>query len=649
MATATGRGAAKATILIQKGQKSYKALQYDLAEKYFLQAMDMCICGVAVQKQPRIDNDILSGIEKRNLKGALTKLSTSQRCNKQLHIDALDSLIATYEVQNRLDEALEFSLKMVNLSPREPKCYLRLGKVLRLKNQHTTAYHNYKQGIELVKRKSPNHTLLPKLQAQKDKVLSLAMFDPVTELPIELVSMIFRLLNTKTQCRCLCVSKTWKTVLTGKSLSDLWKSQEYTFTRLREPSSPRFLASFTSNWKYAGQSITELSIDGCAQFLKTCKLERLFRFLHNLKILKLREPIAILSLGALPANAKRPKLKSLYLGRGIHPTAGLLRQLLESSSESLEELSVFNLPYPSNGSTAWFHNWPRLDKLKIIRVECLNAPQIVDMGSNIFESTPNVEEAYVDLLVGDLMSIVDGWPRLQSLFVGRQASSHSPAIFSWIHKISLRELHLELHPESEEMPIIWPHVNSEASASSPDSSFPELEKFSMILSPCPITVYFFESLVRAGLESGTLREIHMDPLPTRDFFKNPRSPTIPGWFRSNSVTYLSFAGFSREELHHSLILDDVVLDIASRFPNLSTIDISHEPFPDTLLGKLIQRGVKTIYCQSGQPMRDLKDWASREFGARIIADRPPHIPAFHPDRRQPVRGAYHPYFDSSMF
>lgn len=83
--------------------------------------MDICSCGIAVQKQPRIDNDILLGIEKKNLKGALTKLSTSQRCNKQLHLDALDSLIATYEMQGRLDEALEFSLKMVNLSPREPK------------------------------------------------------------------------------------------------------------------------------------------------------------------------------------------------------------------------------------------------------------------------------------------------------------------------------------------------------------------------------------------------------------------------------------------------------------------------------------------------------------------------------------------------
>ncbi|XDG04610.1 hypothetical protein ABKA04_004225 [Annulohypoxylon sp. FPYF3050] len=99
MATAADRGAGKATILIQKGQKFYKASQHDLAEKAFLQAMDMCSCGVAVQKQPRIDNDILLGIEKKNLKGALTKLSTSQRCNKQLHLDALDSLIATYEMQ----------------------------------------------------------------------------------------------------------------------------------------------------------------------------------------------------------------------------------------------------------------------------------------------------------------------------------------------------------------------------------------------------------------------------------------------------------------------------------------------------------------------------------------------------------------------
>ncbi|XDG04609.1 hypothetical protein ABKA04_004224 [Annulohypoxylon sp. FPYF3050] len=140
----------------------------------------------------------------------------------------------------------------------------------------------------------------------------------------------------------------------------------------------------------------------------------------------------------------------------------------------------------------------------------------------------------------------------------------------------------------------------------------------------------------------------MDPLPTLDFFEDPRSPTIPDWFRSNTVTYLNFTGFSREGLHHSMILDDVVLDIASRFPNLSTIDVSNEPLSDTLLAKLIQRGVKTVYCQSGQPMRDLKEWASRKFGARIIADRSPLATPYYAERQKSVSDFY-PQFDASMF
>ncbi|KAI1207361.1 uncharacterized protein F4807DRAFT_435516 [Annulohypoxylon truncatum] len=642
MAAVTNRGADRAAALFQKGQKFYKAQQYDLAEKAFLKAMDMCNCGVSVQNQPRIDNDILLGIKKKDLKGALTKLSASQRCNSRLHLDMLDSIIATYEAQARLDEALEFSLKMVNLSPREPKSYLRLGKVLRLKNQQTTAYHNYKQGIELVKRKNPNHPLLSKLHAQKDKVLPLASFDPMTELPIELVGIIFRFLNTRTQCRCLCVSKTWKTVLTTKSLSDLWKVQEYTFTRLRQPSSPRIFASFASNWNYAGRSITELSVDGCAQFLKIGKLERLFRFFQDLKVLKLREPHAVLDLGALPETTKKPKLKSVYLGHGVQPSHRLLRQLLESSSASLEELSVFR--FPKNEHEHWLRDWPKLEKLKVIRllgsnvIDALSPTNI----SRLIELAPNLEEAWIDPFTWDLMPMMCGWRRLQSISVRIRMQFGGPNPFAHVHE-QLREFHLEMPPGIRILGLLLDGTLPQDSR----PYFQNMEKLSVLNSSKPPSGCMFEFFVRGGLESGTLREVHFDPLPASDFFGNSRVPTIPTWLRSDSVTYFSLTGFARDGLHEHRLLEDVVLEIASRFPNLSTVDVSNEPFPDTLLAKLIQRGVKTIYCRPALPKVDLSVWASRKFGAQIITGLPPHIPAYHPDQCRNTTAL--PYFDPSVF
>ncbi|KAI0881659.1 uncharacterized protein GGS22DRAFT_54677 [Annulohypoxylon maeteangense] len=637
MATVTNRSTDKTIVLYQKGQRWYKATQYDHAEKAFLRVMGLCSCGVNIQKQPRIDHDILSGIKKKDLKGVLAKLPASERCGSRLHLDALDSLIAVYEMQNRLDDALEFALKMVNLSPRDPKSYLRLGKVLRLKNQPTTAYHNYKQGIELTKRKNPNHALLPKLQAQKDNVFPLATFDPIVELPIELVEMIFRFFNIRAKVCCLGVSKTWKTVLTSDSLRSLWKTQDYTFTRLKQLRAPSLFTSFVNNWRYGGESITELSVDGCAQFLMTGKLERLFRFFHDLKVLKLREPQAVLCLEELRTQPKMPKLKHLFLGRGVQPSVGLLRQLLVSSSTSLEELSIFTLPPPF---THWPSNWPRLEKLKVVRLAQSYGIVADTRLSRIVESAPNVEEAWLDFQTHELVRLMYDWPRLQSIFIGQHVISNAdslppggPIPFVTVHE-RLRELHLEIGSTPANLQLIMLKAHSCL------PFFQKMEKLSVLVASNAYTGFtsnlydLFNLLVRPGLESGTLREVHFDPLPVGSFFGDPQVPTIPDWFKSDSVTYLNLTGFTRDGLHGDRLLEDVVLGIASRFPNLSAVDVSNEPFPDTVLAKLIQRGVKTIYCRPAQPKVDLRNWASRKFKAQIILGQSPHVPAYHPDRCQ---------------
>ncbi|OTA88005.1 hypothetical protein M434DRAFT_127854 [Hypoxylon sp. CO27-5] len=359
---------------LRKGQEFYASKKYDHAEKALLRAMDMCSCGVAVQNQPRIDHEILKAIDEKKLKEALASMSaSSRRCNNIVHVDALDSLIATYEMQSRLDEGLEFALKMVNLSPREPKSYLRLGKVLRLKNLPTTAYYNYKQGIELVKRKHPHHALLHKLQAQKDKILPYARFDPITTLPVELVRMIFKLLDFKAQCGCLRVSKTWNTVLTGEPLKSLWQVQEYKFTGNNHPGLRRILSSFRSYARYATGALTELSIHNCSSFFQFCKLQQALVLAPHLKVLKLREFRGVYRLEEVPGQVKLPKLTSLSLGYGVQPTPRLVQQLLSSSCNSLEELSIFALQgrNESGGRLDWDHNWPKLEKLKVIRLSCL--------------------------------------------------------------------------------------------------------------------------------------------------------------------------------------------------------------------------------------------------------------------------------------
>ncbi|KAI0144226.1 hypothetical protein F4776DRAFT_611297 [Hypoxylon sp. NC0597] len=625
MATVKHRKVDRTSIaFLRKGQEFYASQKYDHAEKALLRAMDMCTCGVAVQNQPRIDHEILKAIEQKRLKEVLASMSaSSKRCGNPVHVDALDSLIATYEMQFRLNEGLEFALKMVNLSPREPKSYLRLGKVLRLKSLPTTAYCNYKQGIELVRRKHPHHALLHKLQAQKDKILPYARFDPITILPIELVRMIFKHLDFKTRCGCLGVSKTWKIVLTGKSLKSLWQVQEYKITGNSHPGLRRIRSSFESNVRYATGALTELSIHNCSSFFQFCSLQQALFLAPQLKVLKLRQVRGICYLEGVPGQFKLPSLMNLSLGHGVYPTPRLVQQLLDSSCDSLEELSIFGLqgrdrdvedPVPD-----WDPNWPKLEKLKVIRLSCVpfrdRRDRVTDIN-RVMELTPNIEEAWIGCVTWKPEKLLLCWPKLRSLFVAldtrtRHTSGNQPQL-----NREMRELHVECR---------WNLLSLVPSLHLP--YFHMLEKLSLVCEP--LSQDEFMSLVRPSLESGTLRELDIRPLPVLDFFKNF---PLPDWFKSDSITYLSLTGFTQELLYEDRMFEEVVLAIINRFPNLRSVDIADEIFPDTLLAKFIQKGVKTIYCHKAPPRVDLRNWASKKFGAELIMGSPPHLPAAHPER-----------------
>ncbi|KAI1268982.1 hypothetical protein F5Y18DRAFT_373248 [Xylariaceae sp. FL1019] len=53
-----------------------------------------------------------------------------------MHLDALDGLAATYDARGHINMAFVTAEAMVNLFPREPKGFLRLGKLLRIKHQY---------------------------------------------------------------------------------------------------------------------------------------------------------------------------------------------------------------------------------------------------------------------------------------------------------------------------------------------------------------------------------------------------------------------------------------------------------------------------------------------------------------------------------
>ncbi|KAI2779628.1 hypothetical protein F4815DRAFT_472755 [Daldinia loculata] len=620
---------AAGSLALKKGLELYAQEDYEAAAKLFKKAINSCSCQIHGGMLLDSNEDILTGIENNQLKEVLSTLTPrSRRCDKQVHIRALDSLIATYEMLFKLDKCLNLAVGMVNLAPREPKVYLRLGKILRLKSKQTLAYHMYRQGIELVERKNPNHSLLPKLRVQRDRVAALAAFDPVTKFPIELVRMTFEFLDFKTLCRCLRVSKAWNNILTKSNvLGDLWHVQTYKLTQRSHPGIRRMLPAFKAYNKYGKNALRELSIDGLSHFLQWCKFSQVIEISQQLKVLKLREPRGSFELESLPPKLRLPKLTNLSLGYGVRPRPQVLEQLITACGSSLEELSIFELPHCdrlASDQVPWYPGWVKLEKLKVVRLAYPNYELRADPLPNlrgIMELAPNVEEVWIDNLTYSSKLLMTKWPKLQYIFVGNRARLDTVIGEGDVkggYNEDMRELHFE--GRSVQSRFILPQLR-------------RLERLSILLHT-PLTTSEFETIVRPGMESGTLRELDIRPFPVPMLFGSLFRIVIPDWFRSESLTYLSITGLTVANLCQYKQCDEGLLKLVSRFPNLHSIDISNEQFSDALLAKFIQRGVKIIYHRAKQSKADLQEWAATHYNAQVISRPPPHLPSMHPDRQR---------------
>lgn len=151
---------------MERGKELYAQKQYADAARYFIRALESCPCGIAYRDKPCLCKSIVASIEARALKDELRKpcicsAKSFRRCERKPHVDALDSLAAAREKAGLLEETVACTEQMINLSPREPKGYLRLGKVLRLQGRPQLAYEAYTAGAQLVAAKHPDHALLP--------------------------------------------------------------------------------------------------------------------------------------------------------------------------------------------------------------------------------------------------------------------------------------------------------------------------------------------------------------------------------------------------------------------------------------------------------------------------------------------------------
>lgn len=253
---------------------------------------------------------------------------------------------------------------------------------------------------------------------------------------------------------------------------------------------------------------------------------------------------------------------------------------------------------------------------------------------------PNVEEAWLNGFLyypGEHLS----WTKLRYLFVGqayeRCYREERQVSFSFgdIHyPPDMRELHLEGQD------IVQSFANGKNLKPRPadDPYFRSLEKLSLFLGDCEAGCHIIQDLIQPGLESGTLRELDVRPLPVNLVLVPSTLPGDPrlrvaDWFRSESLEYMSLTGFQFAGIDvNTRHFDETMLEIVDRFPNLRRVDIGTEPFSDSLLAKFIQRGVKHIHHRAGAQKSDLREWAAKNYGAEVVSRPPLHLPSLHPER-----------------
>lgn len=109
---------------------------------------------------------------------------------------------------------------MIALFPKDPRGYLRLGKLYILGNRYDRASTVYSQGLSKVPRNDPGFELLTRLNrkaAEKVMDKSRGKRDPVSLLPAEILYMIFRHLQFRQIVALMSVSRKWQHYICSES------------------------------------------------------------------------------------------------------------------------------------------------------------------------------------------------------------------------------------------------------------------------------------------------------------------------------------------------------------------------------------------------------------------------------------------------
>ncbi|TQV94000.1 hypothetical protein V2A60_003850 [Cordyceps javanica] len=370
--------AAQAEAAVKIGQDEYRAKRYKHALEQFTRAMRLCKCNRGMKRDRCSCKNFEAVADKDGsiFHEAMYVCSCSvgkmfNKCDNPVHIKALDYRAATFESLKELDRARRDAEWILELAPRFPDGYLRLGKIARLQ--------------------------------KKDE-------------------------------RCLRVSKQWQRTLTSRDFASLWKNLDFTGSSTpRRPPRIDFLRNLVASARHDIRRIVIEEKNHRFQ-LSQAKLFILLQGAARLEHLELSFPDHALRIPPTAGLCKTLKTLSLRLftaepkkhivGLDYIPVSAYPFELLNPVAETIETLNLSGLPM------SWFREQdvPFMPNIKNLRLQMRTGSTamfpILHMGSK----TPALEQLWLQDTLPDRSSDWEDqwsniWPNFKALIVVASNSS----------------------------------------------------------------------------------------------------------------------------------------------------------------------------------------------------------------------------------
>ncbi|KAI9172471.1 hypothetical protein HJFPF1_01973 [Paramyrothecium foliicola] len=561
---------------------------------------------------------------------------------------ALDYRAATFEALGELERARKDAEWILELAPRLPDGYLRLGKISRLQKKHDFAWKLYNAGIEATGNCIAADS--PKLQAlyaaRRPLQSRYSRIDPL-HLPPEIIQMIFSQLDLYTLV-------TWNQTLVGPGYRHLWR--KLCFTDPRRRIAPG-IASLRKLLTYSGNDVRELVIGNATRFrLSNQKFLALLNSAKAIERLEIGQPYENLVIPNQASSNRKfmNKLNTLVLDAVVRANDQTYANgvdypysLIQDAAENLQHLHIRcdtnRFPVAATGSQLW----PCMPELRCLRLEKTCERRVELDIVALARQSVNLEQLWLDGISPKAIQVAGPeetlWAHLKAMVYLDAMGPTIPESLVEFNSASCRSRlanirYLELKHSLREdagsnrpIPLLFAILAIPVSAVDTINGYAQLQ--CIRLTRAVFDPQRIQSVLASSFEAGKLRTLDI-VFPLEDPNAPLGSSSVNylkgyGWLRgAESIRCLGIFGF-RFVRYPRNVADDPLPDFLASFPNLDTLEIHSEEYEDAELCTLIASILKVTHLKTlyesrvkGVP-RDQLRGLTQKHGVQLIGGERP--------------------------